>query len=109
MEKLHLHFALHAFESDREYFIQGHGKKEKISAYKDHPKKFEEHRKLNAALALIPKSHRNLITHFVEEIELPDDMVSRLSIVSPAQDPTDILPDLISVHFHIPAQPNKKF
>ncbi|HZV71087.1 MAG TPA: hypothetical protein VFG10_16145 [Saprospiraceae bacterium] len=109
MEKLHLHFALHAFESEREFFIQGHGKKEKLFAYKDHPKKFEEHRKLNAALALIPQSSRNLITHFAEEIELPDDMVSRLSIISPAKDPTDILPDLISVHFHVPTPPRKRF
>ncbi len=102
MEKPILHFDLSQFDSTKEYFIQGHGKKQKLCRYADHPHKVSEHRQQNAALALIPEAHQQRLTHFIEGIELPTNRICRLSVISPAENPTDILPDLISVHFHVP-------
>lgn len=108
MEKVHLHFALHGLDQSKEYFIQGHGKKEKLQSYTDNPNVFEAHRKTNQALASIPDTHKHLITHYIENIEVTDKKISRLSVVTPAAKKDDILPDLVSVHIHIPTQAHKK-
>ena len=108
MEKLHLHFALSEHDQEKEFFIQGHGKKEKLHAYAANPAKFQEHRLLNAALGLIPESHQKMITHYVEYIELPKDSVTRLTIVTPAKNPKDILPDLVAMHIHVPQEEHKQ-
>lgn len=108
MEKLHLHFALHEHDQNKEYFIQGHGKKQKLQAYADNPQAFEAHKKVNPALALIPQTHQHMITHFIEDIELPDHKISRISVVTPSQKKDDILPDLVSVHIHVPTHRHKK-
>jgi len=108
MENLHLHFALSEHDQDKEYFIQGHGKKEKLESYAANPAKFQEHRLLNAALALVPESHQKMITHYVENIQLPKDSVTRLTITTPARNPTDILPDLVAMHIHVPQEEHKQ-
>lgn len=104
MNKLHLHFDLGNFDPTKEYFIQGHGKREKLSVYSDHVSKLEAHKIQNSALALVSEAHHHKLTHFIENIELPHDQVSRLSIVTPAENPADILPDLVTVFFHIPPE-----
>ncbi len=108
MEKVHLHFVLHDLDQSKEYFIQGHGKKEKLQTYADNPGRFSEHQKVNKALAAIPSTHQHMITHFIENIQLSDQKISRLSVITPAQKADDILPDLVSVHIHVPTQTHKR-
>jgi len=97
MENLHLHFALN---EEREYFIQANGKTEKLLSYAKNPGKLAEHQRLNAALAAVPQSHLHLITYYAENLQLPRDEVSRISVVSTAKDPNAILPDLVATFMH---------
>ncbi|RZK60364.1 MAG: hypothetical protein EOO91_01775 [Pedobacter sp.] len=106
METLNLHFALE--HNKREIFIQANGKTIKLESYRDHPQKFKEHCQSNLALRMIPTEKQDLVTHFVEGLELPIDSISRLSIVSPAKKTDDILPDLLAVHMHVPQRAYRK-
>ncbi len=102
MENLLLHFDLSDHAHYSEFFIQGHGKKEQLRAYADHPAALEDHKKRNVALALLSGGAGKRLTHFIDAIALPEDQISRLSIIAPAAKDTDILPDLIAVHIHVP-------
>lgn len=108
MEKVHLHFALSEFDQARDYFIQGHGKKQKLQTYASDPTALARHKKGNTLLAAVPDSHKHKLTHFLEDVEISTSKISRISVVSPAVKADDILPDLISVHFHIPTKSRKK-
>ena len=108
MEILTLHFNLSENDPTKTYRIHGHGSKQVLQSYADNPEKLEEHKQVNSALALLLKEHENKITHFVEDMKLPKDSITRLSVVTDSANEDDILPDLISVHNHIPQHALKK-
>lgn len=61
-------------------------------------------RRNNAALALIPATHDERISHFVEVPEdvFPARSLAHLQVTMPSEDPAIYLPELVWVGFHLP-------
>lgn len=102
-----LHFDLsHCPQGKKFTIIGGDGKNHEVKSYADHPQKFEEHRKLNKALAMIPKSHQHLITHFIEDVPMPKHQASLRRIVYESLDDHP-LPEIAMAFIHIPKKAHK--
>ncbi len=97
-----LHFDLRHCPQDVEFsLIGGDGRKHILTAYKDAPLKFEEHSKRNKALAMLRSLHEDKITHFIEELPMPEHQSSLRTIVYESCDDHP-LPEIAMAFIHMP-------
>ena len=103
-----LHFDLSHCPQGVAFTLQaGGGKRYRLTAYQNAPGKMDEHRKLNKALAVIPRSQLHRLTHFVEDLEMDADAVSVRRVVYPSIDEHP-LPEIAVVFVNIPTKHRKR-
>ena len=96
-----LHFDLSHAPADVEHTLTLAGKSYKLTAHS--PETRATHAASNAMLAAVPPDQQHRISHFAQDVMLPDN-VAMMSVQHPSQDPDAPLPALSAMALHIPAQ-----
>lgn len=105
-EKLTLHFDLNHCPEAKEFTLSVLGKKYLLSRHDEET--LATHQQNNRALALLSEPHKQKVSHFAPDVEMPADAVGIHLVTCSSADPNSLLPDLALAFVHVPTHAKRR-